>query len=334
MASRDSTSPRYDLISFGETMLRLSAAGGRRLEETEALNVAIGGTESNVAVALARLGRSVAWLSALPRNAWGRRIDGELRGHGVDTRHVIWSDDPTARAGVYYIESGQTPRPTRVVYDRAGSTVARLEPEQVDHAVVRSARALHLTGITPALSTNCAAICAALASTAAAVGVPLIFDVNYRARLWAPEQARAGLAALVSQASLLICGADDAATIWGLNGEPKTVARRLQELSGARLVVLTLAERGALAIERAGGLWHQPAMPVTIVDPVGAGDAFAAGFLHRWLDAPADVASALRAGVALAALKMTMPGDLALVTPAELDEALALLDRPGQDIQR
>ena len=113
-------------------MARLSATGGRRLEETETLSVAIGGTESNVAVALARLGRPVAWLSALPRNPWGRRIAGELRRHGVDTQHVIWEDDPSARAGVYYIEPGQPPRPTRVLYDRADSAVARLDPARVD----------------------------------------------------------------------------------------------------------------------------------------------------------------------------------------------------------
>src|SRR3954449_10979897 len=87
----------YDVVSFGETMARLSATAGRRLEETDTLAVAIGGTESNVAVALARLGRRVAWLSALPRNVWGRRIAGELRRHGVDVSHVLWDDDIGAR---------------------------------------------------------------------------------------------------------------------------------------------------------------------------------------------------------------------------------------------
>jgi 2-dehydro-3-deoxygluconokinase len=98
--------------------------------------------------------------------------------------------------------------------------------------------------------------------------------------------------------------------------------------------VLTLAEAGVLALARDGATWRQAALPVTIVDPVGAGDAFAAGLLHHWLDAPEDVATALRSGVALAALKMTMPGDLALITATELDEALALFGTPGQDIHR
>jgi 2-dehydro-3-deoxygluconokinase len=325
---------RYDLLAFGETMARLSATGGRRLEETETLSVAIGGAESNVAVALARLGRQVAWLSALPRNPGGRRIAGELRRHGVDVQHVIWEDDPSARAGVYYIEPGQPPRPTRVLYDRAGSAVAQLDPQRVDAGVVRAARAIQMTGITPALSPSCAAICAALADAASAASVPLIFDVNYRARLWTPEQARAGLAPLLRQTTLLFCGAGDAATIWGLVGEPEHVARKLLDLSAAQLVVLTLAEAGALAVARGGGSWRQPAVPVTVVDPVGAGDAFAAGFLHCWLDTPSDVVGALRSGAALAALKITMPGDLALITAEELDEALALLDAPGHDIQR
>ena len=324
-----------DLLTFGETLLRLSATGGRRLEDSDTLQVAIGGTESNVAVALARLGRTVAWLSALPANPWGRRIDGELRRHGVDTSGVRWVDEPSARAGVYFIEPGARPRPTRVVYDRARSVVALLDPSHIDPAVVRRARALHLTGITPALSPGCAAICDALAAAAADAGVPLVVDVNYRARLWSPREAAAGLAPLLARARLLMCGAGDAATIWGLGGvAPEEIATGLLERSNAELVVITLAERGALARARAGGVWRQPAAPVRIIDPVGAGDAFAAGFLHRWLDEPGDVPAALRSGVALAAFKMTLPGDLALITPAELDETEALLDGRGEDIVR
>jgi 2-dehydro-3-deoxygluconokinase len=322
---------RYDLVTFGETMVRLTAADGMRLEEAQRLDVTIGGAESNVAVALARLGRRVAWLSALADNPIGRRVAGELRRHGVDTAHVVWTDD---RAGVYFLDPGVPPRPTRVYYDRRDSAVARIDPSAIDPALVVDAGALHLTGITPALSASCATICRMLVAAASESAVPVVLDVNYRARLWPAREAAAALAPLLTQTTLLLCGARDAATIWGLRGDPADVAAGLLARSGAELVVLTLGADGALALQRAGTPIRQPAIPVQPVDPVGAGDAFAAGFLHRWLDDRSAIPAALQSGVVLAALKMTMPGDHALITPAELDETIALLGSHGEDIVR
>jgi 2-dehydro-3-deoxygluconokinase len=325
-------STRYDLVTFGETMVRLAASGGRRLEETETISVSIGGTESNVAVALCRLGFRVAWLSVLADNPLGHRVDGELRRHGVDTSHVVWSAGD--RAGVYYIDPGTPPRPTRVLYDRVDSAVARVDPSAIDESMVETARALHLTGITPALSATCATVCDRLASAAELAGIPLVFDVNYRSKLWSPDDAAEGLAPLLARATLLLCGASDAATIWGLTGAPEEIARELLSRSQARLAVVTLAADGALAMTRDGDCYRQAAISVDTVDPVGAGDAFAAGFLSRWLDDRDDIPTALRAGVCMAALKMTIPGDLAIVTPAELEEAMTLLSQPGADIVR
>jgi 2-dehydro-3-deoxygluconokinase len=322
----------YDLVTFGETMVRLAAGHGQRLEDATSLTVSIGGTESNVAVGLSRLGRRVAWLSVLADNPLGHRVDAELRRHGVDTSHVIWS--AAERAGVYYIEPGAPPRPTRVLYDRADSAVARVDPDAVPTGIVVRARAVHLTGITPALSAGCAEVCERLATAAVAGGIPLVLDVNYRSKLWGPDTAARGLAPLLARATLLLCGAGDAATIWGLHGTPEEVARGLLDRSSADVAVVTLASEGAIAMTRAGETRHHPALPVTIVDPVGAGDAFAAGFLSRWLDDRTDLQAALRAGICLATLKMTIPGDLAIVTAAELDETIALAGKPGTDIVR
>lgn len=325
-------SERFDLVTFGETMVRLSAGGGKRLEDAVTLDMATGGTESNVAVALARLGLRVTWLSVLADNALGRRVDADLRRHGVDTTRVLWSS--TERAGVYFLDPGVSPRPTRVLYDRAGSAVARVDPDDIDYGIVGYARALHLTGITPALSAGCATVCHRLADAAVRAGIPIVFDVNYRARLWSPDDAAAGLAPLMARASVLFCGASDAKTIWGINGQPEEIASALLDRSQAELVVVTLAEHGAVAMTRSGECLRQAALPVTVVDPVGAGDAFAAGFLSRWLSDRSAIAVALQAGVAMAALKMTIPGDLALVTPEELEDALTLVDGGGADIDR
>ena len=318
---------RYDLVTFGETMIRLTAEVGTRLEEAGSLRVTIGGTESNVAVALARLGRRTAWLSALPENALGRRITGELRRHGVDTEHVLWT---AGRVGVYFMEPGATPRPTRVLYDRADSAIARIDPEALDLSMVTGAGVLHLTGITPALSTSARAACLRLADAAREHRVPISVDVNYRARLWPPEQAAEGIQPLLDRATLLFCGAGDAATIWGLSGDPVSVAQALLDRSTAQVVVVTTGEHGSLARSRDGSRHDQPAVPVETIDAVGAGDAFAAGFLHRWLDDRANIPAALQSAATLAALKMTIYGDNAIITPDDL----SLLDQAAPDIDR
>jgi 2-dehydro-3-deoxygluconokinase len=319
--------PAHDLVTFGETMIRLTAEPGVRLEEAGTLRVTIGGAESNVAVALARLGRRTAWLSALPEHALGQRIAGELRRHGVDTAHIHWT---TGRVGVYFMEPGAAPRPTRVLYDRADSAIARIDPAALDTSIVAGAGVLHLTGITPALSSAAQSACLRLANAAQAGGTPLSVDVNYRAKLWSPQAAAEGIQPLLDRATLLFCGAGDAATIWGLTGEPSSIAQALLDRSAAQLVVLTLGEQGALALTRDGS-WHkQPAIGVEPIDAVGAGDAFAAGFLDRWLDDPTAIPAALRSAAGLAALKMTIYGDNAVITADDL----VLLDQPGAEIDR
>src|SRR5579862_6975429 len=146
----------WDVVTFGETMLRLSPPGFGRLEEAVTLDVRIGGSESNTAVALARLGLRSAWWSKLPANPLGRRIENEIRRWGVDTSGVIWDEDAGARAGVYFLDFGVAPRGIDVFYDRAASSASRLTAEEVTEARIAGARLLHLTGITPALSPSCA----------------------------------------------------------------------------------------------------------------------------------------------------------------------------------
>ena len=313
-------------------MIRLASAGHDRIETAHQLESSIGGTESNVAVALARLGGRATWLSALPSNPLGRRIVSTLSFHGVDTSHVIWSD--SARAGVYFLEPGAMPRPTRVIYDRAGSAVATIDPDAVPYDLVETSSYLHLTGITPALSSRCAEVCRRLAGRAADSGVPLVFDVNYRSLLWTADEAARALQEFLDHASILFCGQGDAATIWGLSGTLVDIGRGLLERSAAQVVIVTAGAAGAAAVDRSGNSWYQDAPPVAVVDPVGAGDAFAAGFMHSILDDPDDISTALRTGVAAASIAITIPGDLAVITEQELTEAIAALDQIGDDIVR
>jgi 2-dehydro-3-deoxygluconokinase len=306
----------YDLITFGETMIRLSTPSGHRLETTTTLDIGIGGTESNVAIALARLGRRVAWTSVLPRNPFGARIAAEIRRHGVDDRHIRWVDH--GRVGVYYLDMGTPPRPTHVIYDRASSAVALCAIGEMDTSLATRARIVHLTGITPALSDSCADIARQFVERAAGAGVPISFDVNYRSLLWSPEQAAATLEPFCASATILFCGRNDARLLWGMCGSNEETVQELSKRFGAATTVLTLGDEGALALTQDGELFQEIPVAVQVIDKVGAGDALAAGFLHGYLDG--DVARALRLGVSLASLKMTIHGDLTVVSGRELEE--------------
>lgn len=306
----------FDLVTFGETMIRLSTPLGQRIESAEALDIGIGGAESNVAIALARLGRRVAWSSVLPRNAFGERIAAELRRHRVDDRQIHWVEH--GRVGVYYLDTGAPPRPTHVIYDRGASAIALCDPDDIDTSIASRSRIVHLTGITPALSEACAEVTGRFAERATEAGAPFSFDVNYRALLWSPEQAAATLEPFCAAATVLFCGRNDARLLWGLTGSNESILAELSRRFGAATTVLTLGDEGALAQTQDGEVFQATAPPVQVVDKVGAGDAFAAGFLHGYLDG--DVPRALRLGVTLAALKMTIHGDLSLINAHELDD--------------
>jgi 2-dehydro-3-deoxygluconokinase len=311
----------HDLVALGEVMLRLAAPPPLRLEQAAALDVQIGGAEANVAAACARLGLRTALLSALPADhPWGDRAVQELTAHGVDCRGV--RRRPGGRMGLYFLEYGSDPRPVRVFYDRRDSDASRLGPEDVDWALVPGARVLHCSGVTAALGPSLRAVVRRALAEAGAAGVPVSFDVNYRARLWAPEEARAFLEEILPGVRHLFVGADDAATVFGLAGQPEAVLEGLARRFPRSTIALTLGEEGA-AVLAEGRLWRPSRRyTVRVVDRVGAGDAYAAGFLWATLTGRG-TQEAVDAAAALAALKCTVWGDIARVTRAELEEVLA-----------
>jgi len=281
--------PPHDLVGLGEVMLRLAARPPQRLDQATELDVQIGGTEANVAAACARLGLRTAVISVLPaEHAWGDRTVRELTGHGVDCRGVL--------------------RPPG--------------PEDVDWSLVRQARLAHLTGVTAALGANLRAVVRRAVDEAAAARVPVSFDVNYRSRLWSPKEARDFLTEVLPRVSYLFIGADDAATVFELAGEPERVLEGMRRLAPAATIALTLGEAGSAVLTPAGVRRPSRRHAVTVVDRVGAGDAFAAGFLWATLIGR-DAQQAVDAATALAALKCTIWGDVSLVSRPELEELLA-----------
>lgn len=312
----------HDLVGLGEVMLRLAAPPPQRLEQTGSLDVQVGGAEANVAVACARLGLRTALISALPaEHVWGDRTVRELTSHGVDCAGVLRR--PASRMGLYFLEYGAAPRPVRVLYDRRDSALARLVPDEVDWALLRRARLLHLSGVTAALGDNLRDVLRRALDEAAAAGVPVSFDVNYRSRLWAPKAAREFLKEILPRLRYLFVGSDDARTVFELVGSPEDLLKGLRGLAPEAIIALTLGEVGsAVLTDGAAVLRPSRLYTVSVVDRVGAGDAYAAGFLWATLTGRT-AQQAVDAATALAALKCTVWGDVPLVTRAELDELLA-----------
>ncbi|HEV8441691.1 MAG TPA: sugar kinase [Methylomirabilota bacterium] len=311
----------HDLVGIGEVMLRLAAPPPQRLEQTSALEVQIGGAEANVAAACARLGLRTALISALPAaHVWGDRTMRELTGHGVDCAGVLRR--PASRMGLYFLEYGAAPRPVRVLYDRRDSALSRLTAAEVDWGLVRRARLLHLSGITAALGENLRDVTRRALDEARAAQVPVSFDVNYRSRLWTPKEAREFLTEILPRVRYLFVGSDDTATVFDLVGSPDHVLKHLQRLAPGATIALTMGEAGSAVLVDGAVLRPSRRYAVSVVDRVGAGDAYAAGFLWATLDGRVPQ-EAVDAGTALAALKCTVWGDVPLVTRAELEELLA-----------
>jgi 2-dehydro-3-deoxygluconokinase len=313
----------HDLVALGEVLLRLAIPSPARFETARQLDLQVGGAEANVAAAGARLGLSTAWISALPANPWGERIRRELTGHGVDCGYVRMTEG--ARVGVYFLEYGVAPRPVRVLYDRRDSAFARLTPAQVDWEPVRRARVVHLTGITPALGPAPRSLIERALAEASTVS----FDINYRATLWSSADARAFLEPVLARVRYLFIGQAEAQTLFGFTGSPEQTLDGLARLAPKATISLQRGEEGSTALD--GGRLFRPSRRLTVqmVDPIGAGDAYAAGFLWALLRGR-DLQEAVDSGTAVAALKCSTWGDIALVSPQDVADVLA----GGPDVRR
>ena len=309
-----------DLLTFGETMLRLSPPRGERLERARELDVQAGGAESNVAVGAARLGADATWVSKLPDSSLGRRVVSELRSHDVDTA-VSWTDPSTSRVGTYYLEHGVDPRETTVIYDRADAAITTVTPEELPREPIEAAAYVHTTGITPALASSTAETTRTLLQTAGETGATRTFDLNYRAKLWDRPTARAAYESLFPSVDVLFIPERDARAVLGLNGDAEAIARELTAVHEFKTVVVTRGAAGALA-HHGDETYEQAVFEAETVDAIGTGDAFVAGYLASRIDGE-DVPIALERAAATAALKRTVSGDVAVVTPDEVDRVIA-----------
>ena len=313
----------HDIVTLGEVLVRLAIPSPARFETARQLDLQIGGAEANVAAACARLGLASAWISALPFNPWGERVRRELTGHGVDCAYVQMTDG--ARIGTYFLEYGVPPRPVRVLYDRRDSAFARLTAAQVDWEPVRRARLVHLTGITPALG----ATARGLVERALHEAPTVSFDVNYRATLWSPGEARAFIEPVLPRVRYFFIGQAEARTLFGLTGSPVETLEALGRMAPKATISLQQGEEGSTVLD-GGHIFRPRVRPVVqMVDPIGAGDAYAAGFLWAVLRGR-DLQEAVDAGTAVGALKCSTWGDIALVSAQDVADVLA----GGPDVRR
>ncbi|GAB2589617.1 sugar kinase [Streptomyces capparidis] len=314
-----------DAVCLGESMVTFLPDRPGPLADVPTFHRGIGGAESNVACCLARLGHSARWLSRVGADGFGDHLLAEIAAAGVDTAHV--ARDPERPTGVYFKE--RLPGRTAVAYYRTGSAAAAMSPALVPRALAWSGRILHLSGITVALSASCRALVRRLVEPGP--GRPLVsFDVNFRPALWGRGGDPAELAEIARRCDIVFVGQDEAEAAWGAAGRraatPADVRAALPE--PPVLVVKQGAAGATVHCRRDDGTdatWFEPALDVAVVEPVGAGDAFAAGFLSatlRGLPPPAR----LRHGHVLAAVALTVPGDLAEPPPRAAADRLAAMD--------
>lgn len=287
-----------DAVCLGETMALLVPDPPATPELAETFRRHVGGAESNVAVHLARAGHDAVWSSALGDDAFGEFIRDRLAHEGVTCDVRVVPERPT---GVYFKE--QRGAETRVRYYRTGSAATTLDTTDAKAALEHRPRVLHTSGITAVLSPE-AERCVTTLLDERPTSTLLSFDVNYRPLLHGPHNADTVLA-LARRADLVFCGLDEAHSLWGC----QDVADVRRMLAGPATLVVKLGAEGAIAVE-GGREVRQPALPVTVVDPVGAGDAFAAGYLDGVLSQVGTEERLLR-GVSLAREALRVPGDLA-----------------------
>lgn len=331
------------VATFGEIMLRLSASGFERFTQARQFNINFGGGEANVAVSLANYGIPVDFITRLPDNDIARASLMELKRFGVGTEKIVYGGE---RLGIYFLETGAVARASKVIYDRAESSIASIEPGMIDwEKAFADINWFHWTGITPAISAGAAKVCQEAIRFAKRKGITISTDLNYRKNLWKyGKKASEIMPALVEDCDIILGNEEDAEKVFGIKTETGdvtsgkvdaasygSVCRQLnQKFPQARKIVITL--RGSVNANHntwSGVLWNgkelitAPVYDIThIVDRVGGGDSFMGGLIYGFLTYNDD-RKALNFAVAASCLKHTIPGDFNLVSVEEVEKLMA-----------
>lgn len=331
------------VVCFGEIMLRLAPEGYYRFVQAEKFGATFGGGEANVSVSLANYGIDTEFVTKLPNNDIAQACINSLRKFGVGTQKIVRGGE---RLGIYYLEKGASQRPSKVIYDRAYSSIAMAQKSDFDWAkILEGATWFHFTGITPALSDNCAEICLDAVKTAKQMGITVSCDLNYRKKLWSKEKAKQVMTSLAPYIDVCIANEEDASDVFGIKAENtditggklshdgyKSVAKQLVDTFGFKKVAITL--RGSISandnnwaamLYDGNEYYLSKNYLIHIVDRVGGGDSFGGGLIYAISNnfAPQD---AIEFAVAASCLKHTIEGDYNMVS---VDEVLQLAKGNG-----
>ncbi|WP_026894388.1 sugar kinase [Clostridiisalibacter paucivorans] len=328
------------VVTMGEIMLRLSTPGYKRFTQSESFDVVYGGGEANVAVSLANYGLDAYFVSKLPENPIGQSAVNSLRRFGVNTDYIARGGD---RVGIYFLETGASMRPSKVVYDRAHSAISEADVEDFDFdEIFKDAEWFHFSGITPALSDKSAELTLAALKAAKKHGVTVSVDLNYRKKLWSPEKAKKVMTELMEYVDVCIGNEEDAETTLGFKpgktdvtkGELelqgyKDIFKQMKDKFGFKYVVSTLRESYSASdngwsalIYNGEEFYHSRKYDIRIVDRVGGGDSFAGGLIYGLVSGK-DFKDALEFAVAASAMKHTIPGDFNMMN---VDEVMTLVE--------
>ena len=331
------------VVTFGEIMLRLATPGYLRFSQTDTFSATFGGGEANVAVSLANFGIPVDFVSRLPKNDIGHACEMDLRKYGVGTQNIIWGGE---RLGIYFLETGAVSRGSKVVYDRAHSSIAEIKTGMIDwDQVFEGVRWFHWTGITPAISQGAADVCLQAIKKANEKGITVSCDLNYRKNLWKyGKTAGEVMPALVEGTDIVLGNEEDAEMVLGIKPQGidvtgghvegaayESVSRQIMaRFPGCKKVITTL--RGSMNANSnswAGVLWNghklfeSPTYQIThIVDRVGGGDSFMGGLIYGLLTFAGNDQKALNFAVAASCLKHTIYGDFNQVTVDEVEKLM------------
>ncbi len=337
------------IVTFGEIMMRLNPEGYNRFVQSDKFEASYAGGEANVAVSLANFGLNAAFVSKVPAHEIGQCAVNELRRYGVDTDYIVRGGD---RLGLYFVEKGASQRASKVIYDRAGSAIAKATATDFDwKEIFKGADWFHFTGITPALGGELPSICLEACKTAKKLGVKISCDLNYRNKLWSRETAKEIMSELMPYVDVCIANEEDAKDVFGIEAEDTdlnagkvnhdgyiSVARQLTERFNFEKVAITL--RGSISasvnewaamLYSNGKSFFSPKYSVHIVDRVGGGDSFGAALIYSLLS-DYDEQKVINFAVASSCLKHSIVHDFNLVSVVEV-EALANGNASGR-VQR
>lgn len=325
------------IITFGEIMLRLAPEGYCRFVQADSFGATYGGGEANVAVSLANYGFDARFVTKLPAHEIGQAAVNSLRKYGVDTSYIARGGD---RVGIYFLEKGASQRPSKVIYDRAGSSIAAASNSDFNwKEIFQGAKWFHFTGITPALGDNVAAICLEACKAAKEAGATISCDLNYRNKLWSKEKAGQVMGSLCNYVDVCIANEEDAADVFGIKAANtdvtkgavnyegyKDVAKQLAERFGFSKVAITLREsisandnNWSAMLYDGDGFYFSKKYKMHIVDRVGGGDSFGGGLICALLNGY-DSQSAIEFAVAASCLKHSIEGDFNLVSIDEVQK--------------